>query len=193
MRNKIIGYVSAEDPFRDKKAWSGTKYKIREALQNAGYEVVWISCKPSKICFIFLKILLKMLFGKKAIVEHNRYYFKLCAKHINMNKVRLCDYIFFPGGAQISAFVNFEKPIIYYTDATFHIMIDYYWHGLSSWLITQGEHYEKKRLRMRLLIFVLLNGQQLLLSTITMGVSREIMFLSLEQTLMTRIFACYSL
>lgn len=53
MRNKIIGYVSAEDPFRDKKAWSGTKYKIREALQNAGYEVVWISCKPSKICFIF--------------------------------------------------------------------------------------------------------------------------------------------
>ena len=39
MRNKIIGYVSAEDPFRDKKAWSGTKYKIREALQNAGYEV----------------------------------------------------------------------------------------------------------------------------------------------------------
>ena len=72
MRNKIIGYVSAEDPFRDKKAWSGTKYKIREALQNAGYEVVWISCKPSKICFIFLKILLKMLFGKKAIVEHNR-------------------------------------------------------------------------------------------------------------------------
>ena len=92
MRNKIIGYVSAEDPFRDKKAWSGTKYKIREALQNAGYEVVWISCKPSKICFIFLKILLKMLFGKKAIVEHNRYYFKLCAKHINMNKVRLCDY-----------------------------------------------------------------------------------------------------
>ena len=40
MRNKIIGYVSAEDPFRDKKAWSGTKYKIREALQNAGYEAV---------------------------------------------------------------------------------------------------------------------------------------------------------
>ena len=61
MRNKIIGYVSAEDPFRDKKAWSGTKYKIREALQNAGYEVVWISCKPSKICFIFLKILLHNL------------------------------------------------------------------------------------------------------------------------------------
>ena len=147
MRNKIIGYVSAEDPFRDKKAWSGTKYKIREALQNAGYEVVWISCKPSKICFIFLKILLKMLFGKKAIVEHNRYYFKLCAIHINMNKVRLCDYIFFPGGAQISAFVNFEKPIIYYTDATFHIMIDYYWHGLSSWLITQGEHYEKEAIK----------------------------------------------
>ncbi|HJG11708.1 MAG TPA: glycosyltransferase family 4 protein [Bacteroides xylanisolvens] len=141
---KIIGYVSVEDPFRDKKAWSGTKYKIREAIQNAGYEVIWISCKPSKVYFIILKILLKTLFGKKAIVEHNKYYLKLCARSINMEKVRLCDYIFFPGGAQISEFIKFEKPIIYYTDANFHIMIDYYWYGLSSWLLAQGEYYEKR-------------------------------------------------
>ena len=87
MRNKIIGYVSAEDPFRDKKAWSGTKYKIREALQNAGYEVVWISCKPSKICFIFLKILLKMLFGKKAIVEQDRKSTRLNSSHIQKSRM----------------------------------------------------------------------------------------------------------
>lgn len=144
MKNKIIGYVSAEDPFRDKRAWSGTKYKIREAIQNAGYEVIWISCKPSKVHFLILKILLKTLFGKKAIVGHNKYYFKLCARSINMDKVRLCDYIFFPGGAQISEFVDFEKPILYYTDASFHIMIDYYWYSLSSWLLAQGEYYEKR-------------------------------------------------
>ena len=65
MRNKIIGYVSAEDPFRDKKAWSGTKYKIREALQNAGYEVVWILVNQVKYVLYFVKYYLKCFLGKK--------------------------------------------------------------------------------------------------------------------------------
>ena len=35
MQNKtIIGFVSASNPFVDRKAWSGTIYKIREAIVN---------------------------------------------------------------------------------------------------------------------------------------------------------------
>lgn len=33
---KTIGYVTAADPFHDRKAWSGTIYKVREAIENAG-------------------------------------------------------------------------------------------------------------------------------------------------------------
>ena len=39
---KTIGYVSQANPFEDKKAWSGLIYKIREGIENAGYNVVWI-------------------------------------------------------------------------------------------------------------------------------------------------------
>ncbi len=71
MENKIIGYVFAEDPFHDRKAWSGTKYKIREAIQNAGYEVIWILCKPNKISSFILKVLLKIVWERQVITEHN--------------------------------------------------------------------------------------------------------------------------
>lgn len=31
---KTIGYVTAADPFHDRKAWSGTIYKVREAIER---------------------------------------------------------------------------------------------------------------------------------------------------------------
>lgn len=37
-----IGYVCASDPFKDRKAWSGIIFKMREAIEKAGYQVVWI-------------------------------------------------------------------------------------------------------------------------------------------------------
>ena len=37
-----IGFVSDKDPYKDKKSWSGTIYKLREAIEKAGYEVIWI-------------------------------------------------------------------------------------------------------------------------------------------------------
>ena len=39
---KKIGYVCAENPFSERKAWSGSIFKIREAIELAGFEVVWI-------------------------------------------------------------------------------------------------------------------------------------------------------
>lgn len=33
---KTIGYVTAADPFHDHKAWSGTIYKVREAIRTQG-------------------------------------------------------------------------------------------------------------------------------------------------------------
>ena len=37
-----------------------------------------------------------------------------------------------------------EKPIIYLTDATFNIMVDYYFKGLSNSAINQGNQVEQK-------------------------------------------------
>ena len=38
----VCGYISKENPFEDKKAWSGLVYKIRESIENAGFVVKWI-------------------------------------------------------------------------------------------------------------------------------------------------------
>lgn len=46
---KTIGYVTAADPFHDRKAWSGTIYKVREAIENAGFNVFWI---PVRLSFL---------------------------------------------------------------------------------------------------------------------------------------------
>ena len=39
---KVIGFVSMDDPFHNRVAWSGTVYKLREAIEMAGFEVKWI-------------------------------------------------------------------------------------------------------------------------------------------------------
>lgn len=43
-----IGYVSAQNPYTDRKAWSGTMYKVREAIENAGFDVEWVKISPLK-------------------------------------------------------------------------------------------------------------------------------------------------
>lgn len=144
---KTIGYISHYNPFTDRKAWSGTIYKIREGIEYAGFKVIWIPVKPNKIKVKILKIIIKILFGKNAITVQNKYYNKLCAQSIDLNKINNCDYLFFPGEAQISSFLKNTKPIIYYTDATFHQMLNYYWYNQPQWIIKQGETEERKAIQ----------------------------------------------
>lgn len=40
-KKKVIGYICQSNPFVDKKAWSGSIYKIRIGIENAGFEVKW--------------------------------------------------------------------------------------------------------------------------------------------------------
>lgn len=139
---KIFGYISEQNPFTDRKAWSGTIFKIREGIENAGYQVIWIPYKTTTLKHKILKGLIKIIFGRNAITDHNEYFYKLSANTIDDDLISKCDYLFFPGGAQISAYKDFNKPIIYYTDANFSIMIDYYWHHLPQWIIAQGNKTE---------------------------------------------------
>lgn len=140
---KIIGYVSQANPFTDRKAWSGTIYKIREGIENAGYKVIWIPYSTDTFKHKVYKILMRLIFGKNVLKDHNKYYYKLCADTIDMALVSKCDYLFFPGGAQMTAYRKFNKPIIYYTDANFKIMVDYYWYNLPKWIIKQGNETER--------------------------------------------------
>lgn len=137
MDKKIIGYVSKTNPFQDRVAWSGTIYKLREAIELAGYEVIWIPYGDSlltKFYTYLLKIFNHTLFIKKhwLVETHFTPLVKVWARNINRNPIlSKCDYLFFPRGAQIALYLGVNKPIIYFTAATAHVMFDYYWYNIN--------------------------------------------------------------
>ncbi len=55
---------------------------------------------------------------------------KLSSKTINRDKLIQCDILFFPGGAQVLFETGIDKPYIYLSDTTVHLMLDYYWHNI---------------------------------------------------------------
>ena len=138
----VIGYVCDSNPYEDKTAWSGLNYKIRESIENAGFEVIWLDCRPngrlSKLCRLWNEI----FHGKDIMYEHTRFFFKLRAKAINLTELEKCDILFFPRGAQMMNYLNTDIPYIYYSDATFRLLCGYYWSSLSKWQYRIGNTLE---------------------------------------------------
>lgn len=143
-----IGYVCAENPFEDRKAWSGTIFKLREAIEKAGFTVVWIpysrKCLSVRLIGLVLKILDKILKIKYLGGVHHPPMVKVYARTIDKNKVRTCDYLFFPGGGQVYLYLNTEVPMISFADATVHDMENYYWKGFSKHSFAMAKRLEKK-------------------------------------------------
>ena len=150
MKKKVIGYICDTNPFEDRLTWSGLIYKIREAIESAGYQVVWIPYdKTTKYVHLCEKIRWRLykLLGRKQILGGCHFLPETyaLARSIEMNEqFDNCDYLFFPGGGQISLFLKTKKPIIYYTDATVHLMINYYWYDCHPFSVRMACWLEKK-------------------------------------------------
>lgn len=146
MTMKTIGYVSMGDPFHDRKYWSGLVYKIREAIENAGYEVIWIPYTDKSVSCFFAKCILKCLsvFMKTNGGVHFKPLTKAYSKSIDEHQIEQVDYLFFPGGAQVALFLRRIKPIIYYTDATIFQMNGYYGLPKVTWSQKMAEKMEKE-------------------------------------------------
>ena len=152
---KTFGFVCAADPFNDRVAWSGTFYKTREAIQNAGFNVVWIPVEKNgiiELCYKAFLAIYEVLFckRKKIMSGSNRPFIaKLRGRAIRQDAAyKSCDAFFFSGGAggaQLSLFMDLlGKPSIFYTDATFQIMCDHHWHNLSEKEKNESIDLEKK-------------------------------------------------
>lgn len=126
-----IGYVSQADPFNDRRAWSGTIYKLREAIENAGFNVKWIPYAPSPKMVWGLSHALRILNKQTVLSSAYPLYLKSCARSIDTDLIDGCDALFFPGLGGIMKYLKTNKPFIYFTDATFCQMVDYYWMNLD--------------------------------------------------------------
>lgn len=145
---KTIGYVSFADPFHDRKAWSGTIYKLREAIENAGYKIIWIPFRKDTLAQKIINKLLRVynkLSGKRWLSGMQFIPFvKLAGRTIDRSKLKQCDILFSPEDAQVLLWTGIDKPYIYHSDATAHLMVGYYWHNIDPWSIRQAELLEEK-------------------------------------------------
>ena len=143
---KRIGFVSEANPFTDRKAWSGSIYKLREAIENAGYEVKWVSiaADESKV-FKGLKLIMRILHGKNTSFAHTRLRNWLLAKTVRKHDLDGLDCLFYPGGACLSHYLKTDLPVIYFSDANFKQMTGYYpgFGDGNPWMIREGNYIEQ--------------------------------------------------
>lgn len=139
-----IGYVSQANPFTDRKAWSGTIYKIRESIENAGFEVEWVRITPPNGLLKIIKAFLKLRYG---FTIHHPWIFKILAKYTDWKVASDCDMLFIPGGAQIMKYSPTSKPYVYYSDACFNQMVGYYWHDMNKGLVKLANKEEEWAIR----------------------------------------------
>lgn len=140
-----IGYISPTNPFVDKKGWSGTYYNVREALELAGHKVEWIQYDSNSLFLKIFNKIYKLIYGNGSFT-HSRLssWLKVNSIHTQLENY---DLIFVPGQIDVVAGLKTQKPIIYYTDGTVPLMIDYYWFNFTKRAIDEAEKLELKAVK----------------------------------------------
>ena len=149
--NKIkkIAFLTKEDPL-DKRSWSGTYFRMLDSLKNEFDEVIPLG--PIKLPIIerivrIVEILTLKLLKKKYQNDHSilysiAYAFVIKRKLRNQN----FDALFVPSSSTLIAYLKTDIPLFYYSDATTHLMINYYdyFRNLSDFSLKESNLMEKK-------------------------------------------------
>ena len=140
-----IGIISPSD-IEDRRASSGTIYKIAQSLRRGGYYVKWIPVRynqlPDKMRRYANKLIRRISGFDFAGMNRLKY-----ARHASMSidsaELDKCDILFFPLQSNAMYLQEYDKPVIYLSDATFEVMVDYYFKGLTSSEIEAGNKIER--------------------------------------------------
>lgn len=144
---KTIGVVSTENPFTDRRAWSGTKFKICEGMQRAGYNVVWIRA-GRKWASKLGNIIFHLFAPKGNKFRFTSYAARLNASFICKKQLSECDYLFFASDQHTFAnYLKTSKPLVAYSDATFSLLTNYYYPRKTEWVFKNSDRCERKSLQ----------------------------------------------
>lgn len=144
-----IGFISSFPP-TDRKASSGTNYKIAQALGQIG-ELCWIPIKQPRYyrCLELAAKGLARLCGRNVCFGHTYFGAKILAESVEESKFAQCDILVAFWTGNTLAYINTKgKPVVYLSDATFPVMVDYYppFCRLFKWNIRQGTDVERRSL-----------------------------------------------
>ncbi|WP_424348213.1 glycosyltransferase family 4 protein [Kocuria sp. CH-021] len=121
-----IGFVSRW-PLDDRRAASGTNFKLFEALSQR-HSVVHIPYRPDAVLRAYSHGLewLARLRGKNFSVNFTRLASRRLARSLDKHLVEKVDLLFFPLTTSCLAGLQTDKPTVYLSDATFESLYDYY-------------------------------------------------------------------
>ena len=96
-RKVRLGFVQWNDPF-DRKASSGTPYKMAEALRSVGYDVIWVRARKSLSYRIYSKMaaFLNRISKTKVKPTHTFVGASLLSKSLDKTAIESCDVLFAP-------------------------------------------------------------------------------------------------
>ena len=145
-----IAYVTTYDS-NDQLAWSGLGHRIRRSLEEAGAEVTPVGPLSHKYGSYFrLKRAIHSKLSRRVYVDDReplllRHYAREISRALSETEH---DVVFSPGTIPIAELVT-KKPIVFWTDATFDAMLDYYpgFSNLSRASARAGRRMEQNVLR----------------------------------------------
>lgn len=143
MKEKII-FLTELNP-NDKHSWSGTHYNCKCQLERFYHvDCLWIKDDLiDKIVRLFYRVIFK-IFGKNAYYSFSDINSKRKGHRINRLLKDFGGYkAIFLLGCNLGAYIRTNIPILYYTDATFHLLEDYYFVHLSTLCRKSGNHIQR--------------------------------------------------
>lgn len=127
-----VAFVQHQDA-RDVRSWSGILFFAKEAIERHVGRVVDLS--PGPLNLVPLRVLrgvIRVTTGKSYSYDHDLLLARIYGKYFTRRVAQEHpDLIFAPAASACLAFLETDVPIIYYSDATWRVMQDYY-PGLSQ-------------------------------------------------------------
>ncbi len=127
MKQVKVGFLSAHNYF-DRNAWSGGVYRMYQALQSKGCQMVNLGTpeKPSFLQKVKNRLQPKKtpgIIGSEQYIEDNKKFSDQIERQLHSNP---CDVIFAPVASREVSLLNGSVPVIYLSDATPELIKDTY-------------------------------------------------------------------
>ncbi|MEY4489096.1 MAG: hypothetical protein RIQ79_1604 [Verrucomicrobiota bacterium] len=123
MKIAYISHLNSDDV----DAWSGQIYNIKRALVEQGHEVMPVRLKTRCAFWPRIKkVAYRLLTGENYLCERDPAQLKYWSAQAKRQLAEIpCDLVFAPTSLYY-AYLSVEKPLVFWTDATFGVMVDYY-------------------------------------------------------------------
>ena len=144
-----IAYVTTYES-ADTHNWSGSGFRINNALANSGFQTIPIGNLKDKYNLIVKakRILYQTLFSRMYLGDREPFLLKSYAQQVEERLSAInCDAVFSPGTIPI-AYLRTTKPVVFWADSTFAGMTDFYpgFKNLCGETIKNGNRAEQSAL-----------------------------------------------